>query len=131
MWSGKIPARGRLLIVGLTLLIAPAVLLGVTLLILLLGRNILVSNLSLVRIIELYVTKLVLFAILGVLLYRYVERAIEHQLPAAVDDVNRERREREEREPEREEAETPTESGSNQKNRRGSGRQRDRRHDDR
>ena len=74
MNSSSIPARGRLVVIGVVLLVAPAVLLAVTLLVLILGRNILLSDLSTMRIVELYVTKLVLFALLGVLLYRFVEQ---------------------------------------------------------
>ena len=95
MNSPSIPARGKLVVIGVVLLVAPAVLLAVTLLVLVLGRNILLSDLSTIRIVELYVTKLVLFALLGVLLYRFVERTIERQLPAVLDDVEREAKERE------------------------------------
>ena len=90
----QIPERGRLLVVGFLLLFTPAVFLMVTLLILVIGRNILVNDLTLARILELYLVKVALFTVTLLVLYALMEDISGRQIPKALDRSDRRERER-------------------------------------
>ena len=75
--------------VSFLLLFVPAVFLMVTLLILIIGRNILVSDLTLVRILELYLVKVALFTVLLFVLYYMLKNISEQQIPGILDASDR------------------------------------------
>lgn len=81
--------RGWLLLIGLVLLFLPAAFLMVTLLILIAGRNIVVNDLTPVRIFELYLVKLALYTVFLFVLYWVVTNIFEYQIPAALDKIER------------------------------------------
>ena len=81
--------RGRLLAISFLLLFVPAVFLMVTLLILVIGRNILVSDLTFARIVELYLVKVLLFTVLLLVLYKLMEDVSIRQIPGALDESDR------------------------------------------
>ena len=91
MALSKIPPRGRIVIVGFVLLITPALLLSVTLVLLMIGRTAVLSGLSIARLVELYVVKVVLFAVFAAFLYWFLRTSIERRLPEALDELERER----------------------------------------
>src|SRR5699024_2725667 len=81
--------RGRLLAIGFLLLFVPAVFLMVTLLILVIGRNILVNDLTLARIVELYLVKVLLFTVLLFVLYKLLEDVSIRRIPGVLDESDR------------------------------------------
>lgn len=87
-----IPERGRLLVIGFLLLFTPAIFLMVTLLILIIGRNILVNELTAARILELYLVKVVLFTVLLLILYKILGNVSETQIPKTLDESKRRER---------------------------------------
>lgn len=88
-----IPERGRFLAIGFLLLFTPAIFLMVTLLILIIGRNILVNELTAARILELYLVKVVLFTALLLILYKILGNVSEKQIPKTLDESERRKRE--------------------------------------
>ncbi|EMA51541.1 hypothetical protein [Halococcus thailandensis] len=81
--------RGRLLAIGFLLLFVPAVFLMVTLLILVIGRNILLNDLTLARIVELYLVKVLLFTVLLFVLYKLLEDVSIRRIPGVLDESDR------------------------------------------
>ena len=110
----KFPERGRFLVVSVILLFIPAIFLMVTLLILIIGRNILVNDLTFARTAELYLVKVALFTVFLFVLYKILENVSEQQIPEILDAADR--RKREEESPENNRSEPISESNGRYKN---------------
>lgn len=82
-------SRLTALAIGLLVLLAPALIIFLTLSFLTYTGDVLVSSLTLVEFVELYLIDLVLFAAFAYGLYRLTLALVQRQLPASLDALER------------------------------------------
>lgn len=82
-----VPDRTLVLIIGLLVLLAPATLLVLTLAFFSFTGDVLVQELTLLEIVELYLLDLVVLVGFSYGLYRVVKLLVVHQLPESLDDL--------------------------------------------
>ncbi|MFC7154224.1 hypothetical protein ACFQPA_01985 [Halomarina halobia] len=81
--------RGKTIAILLLVIFAPVVILSITLGFLLVAEGLVLSELSLLEILELYLLDLALFVGAAYLLYRLTLLSVERRLPEAADDPDR------------------------------------------
>jgi hypothetical protein len=75
-------------IIGLLVLLAPALLLGLTLVFLAYIGDTFVQGLSLLEILELYLIELVVVVVFGYGVYKLTKYLVIHQLPASLEELD-------------------------------------------
>lgn len=80
--------RIALLVIGLVVLFAPALFVLATLEFLILSGDLALSEISLIKFLELYLIDLLLFVVLGYGVYRLTFWLIQSQLPDALDTID-------------------------------------------
>ena len=80
--------RVVIVFVGLVVLLAPAVILTLTLVFLSYTGNLVLGRVTLLELFELYLIELLLLAGVSYLLYRLLSRLVVHTLPASMDAVD-------------------------------------------